>query len=120
MQILMLDDQYRNWVSVFNHMAKHAGDQIAYAATPVEAETVMKQQKVDVLLLDGNLENGLKGLDVLAGWKSRDLPVPPVVMFSSDKEINEAGMRAGAIWSINKKNPEMDLLDIIREKLGAY
>lgn len=119
MQILMLDDNYQDWASTFNMLAKKSGDQVAYAATPAEAETAMKQKKFDVLLLDGNLGSGLKGLDVLSGWKSRDLPVPPVVMFSGENEINEAGIQAGAIWSINKRNPEIDLFDVIRAKLAT-
>lgn len=117
MQILVLDDEWQDVASVFNAKAKKMGHQIAYAATIAEAEMAIAKQKFDLLLLDGNLGRGLTGPEVLYDWKSRALPIPPVVMISSDTKLNDWGIKEGAVWGVRKADLAMDFGAL--EKFGA-
>ena len=100
MKVLVLDDNYQDLAPMFRHCFRE--DEFVFVATPAAAEKVLGQNTFDVLLLDGNLGNGVTGPDVLRRWKSKGLGLPPVHMISGDPEMNKEGLEAGAAGAIDK------------------
>lgn len=112
MNILVLDDHYRDISPVLDVCL--AGETIVYTSTPAQAEQKLQQQAFDVMLLDGDLGDGVTGPDVLMGWKAQGLALPPVVIFSADAEMRTTGVAAGAVDAIAKESLSFDEIKALK------
>ena len=107
MKILVLDDQADEFIRLRRAAQEDMSITLVLTMTPATAETALKGGGFDALLLDGHLEGfygpEINGPDVLRDWRFRGMQLPPVFMISSDKEMQNKGMLAGATGTIDKQ-----------------
>lgn len=103
MKILLIDDCADQMKHVFNQFETY------FAENEEEALKIIKDQKNDIILMDGNLgfdfekDEMISGIDLVARLRNSGIKIK-IIMFSSDKDLNEKGIIAGADGSWNKKN----------------
>ncbi len=98
MKVLLIDDQWPEITLMFFHF----NAEMFYALNEKEAITVLAEQSIDIILMDGNLGNGVYGADVVRRLRASGVTTK-IVMFSSEEKYNQAGIAAGANGSWNKE-----------------
>ncbi|MDD2935531.1 MAG: response regulator [Candidatus Pacebacteria bacterium] len=98
MKTLMIDDCSARMKIMFRTFTD-----MFFAENEEEGLTILKEQNIDVILMDDNLCTDRTGIDIvkdlrLSGNKAR------IIMFSSDDKRNDYGILAGADDKWNKKD----------------
>lgn len=103
LQILVIDDgalEIRPFLEKWKETNELPVIQWEYALSGDEGIAILKQQSVDVVLMDGHLIDEY-GSEVIARMRAKGINTP-VIMFSSNEQQNRAGIEAGAEFSCNK------------------
>ena len=108
MRVLVLDDSFKDFLYILETYGARDGVEFRGVATAAEAENLLRQEKFDALLLDGNLDDEGRfptGPAVLRSWLQTGIAVPPVFMISGDDSLNAEGVMSGAQGILGK--PEL-------------
>ena len=120
MKVLVLDDNYKDFLHILSVYGAREGVEFLGVATTQKAKNLLMQEKFDALLLDGNLDDeGLcpTGPAVLRDWLGSGLIVPPVFMISGDDALNSEGVVNGAHGILGKLEL-WNLPRILKEELS--
>lgn len=116
--VLVVDDDraLRHAITALLQAAGYRTDQ---AADGPEALEKLRQQPVDLMLLDIGLP-GMSGLDVLAHARAGESP-PRVVMMTADDtpEVLLRSFRGQAHWFVRKPFPPARIVDVVNDVLKA-
>jgi CheY-like chemotaxis protein len=120
MQILLIDDapEFRLLISTqlrSRHMI------VAGAADAIQAISMARDKRPDIILLDIGLPGG-DGFLVLERLKANKLlsPIPVIILTARDlKEVNEKALRAEAVASLQKPVRIESLMKVIEEVGGT-
>jgi response regulator RpfG family c-di-GMP phosphodiesterase len=118
MRILLVDDEpaLRELLRATLESVEITVDE---AASALEAETVVRRRKPDLIVLDLRMP-GMSGAEFCAGLKekprTRDIPV--VVLTAADPEDARAAERAGAAAVVHKPFSPLELLSVIEGLVG--
>jgi response regulator RpfG family c-di-GMP phosphodiesterase len=118
MRILLVDDEpaLRELLRATLESVEIAVDE---AASALEAETVVRRRKPDLIVLDLRMP-GMSGAEFCARLKekarTRDIPV--VILTAADPEDARAAERAGAAAVVHKPFSPLELLSIVESLVG--
>jgi CheY-like chemotaxis protein/anti-sigma regulatory factor (Ser/Thr protein kinase) len=116
--VLVVDDDRALRLAV-TALLHHAGYQTEQAGDGPEALDKLRQQPVDLMLLDIGLP-GMSGLDVLA--RAREAPSPPRVVMMTADDTPEAllrSFRGQAHWFVRKPFPPTRIVQVVNDVLSA-
>jgi DNA-binding response OmpR family regulator len=116
--ILIVDDD-RALRHAITALLQSAGYRTDQAGDGPEALAKLRQQPVDLMLLDIGLP-GMSGLDVLA--RARESPSPPRVVMMTADDTPEAllrSFRGQAHWFVRKPFPPKRIVDVVNDVLKA-
>ena len=104
MNILVIDDHPEEIVPLIRIAFR--GETIVCASDLMAASHEIREKKFDLIILDGNLgqHSPMTGPEWLRASKENGAALPPVVMCSADKHHLDAGIAAGAVGAIDKRN----------------
>ncbi|MDX1630634.1 MAG: sigma-54 dependent transcriptional regulator [Thermoanaerobaculia bacterium] len=116
-RVLIADDQ-RDVLEALRLLLKGEGYVILSATSPAEVTGILKQEEVDVLLMDLNYArdttSGKEGLDLLTEVQALDSMLPVVVMTAwGSVEVAVEAMRRGARDFLEKPWDDARLLSIV-------
>lgn len=120
MQILIIDDdpEFRQLISTQLRSRKIT---VAGAADTIQAISMARNNRPDVILLDIGLPGG-DGFLVLARLKANALlsPIPVIILTARElKDVEEKALRAGAAASLQKPVGIESLAKVIEEVVGT-
>jgi len=120
MRILLIDDdpEFRLLISTQLQSRKMI---VAGAADAIQAISMARDKRPDIILLDIELPGG-DGFLVLERLKANKLlsPIPVIILTARDlKEVNEKALRAGAVASLQKPASIESLVKVIEEVGGT-
>ncbi len=120
MRILLIDDdpEFRLLIST---QLRSRNMIVAGAADAIQATSMARDIRPDIILLDIGLPGG-DGFLVLERLKANKLlsPIPVVILTARDlKEVNEKALRAGAVASLQKPVSIESLVKVIEEVGGT-
>ena len=116
--VLVVDDD-RALRHAITALLQGAGYHTDQAADGPEALDKLRQQPVDLMLLDIGLP-GMSGLDVLA--RAREAQSPPRVVMMTADDTPEAllrSFRGQAHWFVRKPFPPIRIVDVVNDVLRA-
>jgi len=115
--VLIVDDEegIRHGLSRF---LEREGYAVELAEDSVHAESILKNKKIDIAILDLRLKEHITGLDLLAKIKGED-PEIPVIIITAYGSIESAieAMKRGASDYILKPIDNESLLTLIKRNL---
>ena len=117
MDIIVLDDHPEDIRPLLK--AIFQGDTLTFVTMPYEALTKLSSEKFDLMFLDGDLGAGGNGPDVLLGWKTAGLALPPIAMFSADEKYRRQGLEAGALCAIDKADCDFAAFEELKRRVSA-
>ena len=113
--LLVEDDKYFR-MGIKDVLMKHGIT--LEAETPERAREILKDQKIDLAIVDIHLGDDPLGLEVLA--KTRELSIPSIVLSSSeDDEITEKAYELGCSHFLAKRHYRKHLDSYVRQLLKA-
>ncbi len=116
----MTVDDSRTMRDMVSYTLKDAGYNVLEAEDGVEALTVLKTQKADIIITDLNMPN-MDGITLIQSLRAEnDYRATPILMLTteSDGEKKNAGRQAGATgWIVKPFNPEK-LLAVVKKVSG--
>jgi len=122
--ILVIDDMSDVRLSANFLLSSHHYN-VLEASSPLEAFEVLKQQAVDLILLDMNYQtdttSGQEGLDFLHKLKKENLIIPVVAMTGwSSVDVAVKAMQQGANDFIEKPWDNQRLLQVIKQQIQFF
>ena len=119
--ILVIDDMSDVRLSA-NFLLSSHNYQVLEASSPFEALAIVKQQAVDLILLDMNYQadttSGKEGLDFLHSLNKENIVVPVVAMTGwSSVDVAVKAMQLGANDFIEKPWDNQRLLQVIKQQI---
>jgi DNA-binding response OmpR family regulator len=117
-RVLVVDDD-RALRHAITGLLQDAGDRTEQASDGPEALEILRQQPVDLMLLDIGLP-GMSGLDVLA--RAREAQSPPRVVMMTADDTAEAllrSFRGQAHWFVRKPFPPTRIVEVVTDVLRA-
>jgi len=120
MQILLIDDdpEFRLLISA---QLRSRNMIVAGAADAIQAISMARAKRPDIILLDIGLPGG-DGYLVLERLKANKLlsPIPVIILTARDlKEVSEKALQAGAVASLQKPVSIESLVKVIEEVGGT-
>lgn len=113
MRVLIVDDDEDDFIitcDVLSEIAKGSFE-LHWIAEYEEAQAAIVSEKFDVVLLDYRL-GARTGLELLAHAQAQQCKTPIILLTGlDDREVDVAGMRAGAVDYLNKAELRPDLLE---------
>lgn len=98
MKVLLIDDDY----PLVDWMFGDVSAEFFFAENEEEAMSLISENDFDAILMDGNLQEA-HGHEVVSRMREKGI-MTKIVMFSSEDEQNDLGIKAGANAVLNKKD----------------
>lgn len=98
MKVMLIDDDY----PLVEWMFEDVSVEFYFAENEEEAMLLISENDFDVILMDGNLREA-HGHEVVSRMR-KDGIMTKIIMFSSEDEQNNLGIKAGANDVLNKKD----------------
>jgi response regulator of citrate/malate metabolism len=100
-QFLLIDDDKYEFMFVNFLLKDHYGDgfKLGYASTVEEGKIYLSSNRVDVILLDDKLDNGLTSADTIPQLQKRAFNVPIIII---SKDISGPHLKDRARLGLNK------------------
>jgi len=119
--ILVIDDMHDVRLSV-NFLLSSHNYQVLEASSPLEALSVLRQETVDLILMDMNYQtdttSGQEGLDLLDSLKRENITTSVVAMTGwSSVDVAVKAMQRGAQDFVEKPWENQRLLQIIKQQI---
>ena len=115
--ILVVDDSAMDRRLATGLLEKEGGYQILIATNGLEALQVLKQQPVDLVLTDLQMDQ-MDGLELVEAVRA-DYPLTPVILMTAlgSEEIAVRALEKGAASYVAKRRLQQDLLEIVQQVL---
>lgn len=115
--ILVVDDSAMDRRLATGLLEKEGGYQILIATNGLEALQVLKQQPVDLVLTDMQMDQ-MDGLELVEAVRA-DYPLTPVILMTAlgSEEIAVRALEKGAASYVAKRRLQLDLLEIVQQVL---
>ena len=115
--ILVVDDSAMDRRLATGLLEKEGGYQILIATNGLEALQVLKQQPVDLVLTDMQMDQ-MDGLELVEAVRA-DYPLTPVILMTAlgSEEIAVRALEKGAASYVAKRRLQQDLLEIVQQVL---
>lgn len=115
--ILVVDDSAMDRRLATGLLEKEGGYQILIATNGLEALQALKQQPVDLVLTDMQMDQ-MDGLELVEAVRA-DYPLTPVILMTAlgSEEIAVRALEKGAASYVAKRRLQLDLLEIVQQVL---
>ena len=115
--ILVVDDSAMDRRLATGLLEKEGGYQILIATNGLEALQALKQQPVDLVLTDMQMDQ-MDGLELVEAVRA-DYPLTPVILMTAlgSEEIAVRALEKGAASYVAKRRLQQDLLEIVQQVL---
>ena len=115
--ILVVDDAAIDRRLAAGLLEKQGGYQILLATNGLEAMQALKQQPIDLVLTDMQMDE-MDGLQLVEAVRA-DYPLTPVILMTAlgSEEIAVKALEKGAASYVAKRRLQQDLLDIVQQVL---
>ncbi len=115
--ILVVDDSAMDRRLATGLLEKEGGYQILIATNGLEALQALKQQPVDLVLTDMQMDQ-MDGLELVEAVRA-DYPLTPVILMTAlgSEEIAVRALEKGASSYVAKRRLQLDLLEIVQQVL---
>ena len=110
--ILVVDDSAMDRRLATGLLEKEGGYQIVIATNGLDALQVLKQQPIDLVLTDMQMDQ-MDGLELVEAVRA-DYPLTPVILMTAlgSEEIAVRALEKGAASYVTKRRLQQDLLEI--------
>ncbi len=115
--ILVVDDSAMDRRLATGLLEKEGGYQIVIATNGLDALQVLKQQPIDLVLTDMQMDQ-MDGLELVEAVRA-DYPLTPVILMTAlgSEEIAVRALEKGAASYVAKRRLQQDLLEIVQQVL---
>lgn len=115
-KVLIIDDEAMMIKCMLGELRQEFD--VTFADGEISARDAIKVELYDIILMDGNLGRGIRGCDVVKHLRANGITTH-ISMFSSDVEMNEDGVNAGADSVFHKTWADESMVQRLAEHLRS-